>query len=237
MLSRLRRALLLACIACGALAASPARAFDPMLSFLFGMAREIMYEAYLNSRKPPAPNAEPLPAVYPGTMVEPRKLREMIDESFVYLSERRREEIFQALHDEIIKPENAAVRASMIAYFTEHALAVRMVMERLSKLSEGEMRELSAHFAARARALPAEDREQLRKVLQEGLLPVPPDLNQKLVLAIAEIPRAPVAEEAASAGEQADGGSRQPLAARAPSEALAATPPPAPAPAPVPAAW
>ena len=205
MLIRLRRALLCATVALGLLGAPPTLAADPMLMFLFGMAREIMYEAFLNSRKAPAPNSEPLPAVYPGTMVEPRKLRELIDESFFYLSERRRDELFAALHDEIIKPKNAAVRASMIAYFAEHAVAVRQVMDRLSKLTEPEMRALSERFAAQARRLPVEEREQLRKALDEGLLPVPPDLNRRLVVAIAEIPRPPRDE----ATEPPDGGKEQ----------------------------
>lgn len=223
----LRNGVLSACLVAAALCAAPARA-DPMLMFLFGMAREIMYEAFMNSRKPPAPNSEPLPAVYPGTMVEPRKLREMIDESFVYLSERRREELFQAFHNEIIKPENAAVRASMIAYFAEHALAVRMVMERLSKLNETEMRELSAHFATQAGSLPFEEREQLRKVLEEGLLPVPPDLNRKLVVAIAALPRPPQdgesaqpaggKDQAAAEPQERKRIARQPLAATTPPE-------------------
>jgi hypothetical protein len=228
----LRNGVLSACLVAAALCAAPARA-DPMLMFLFGMAREIMYEAFMNSRNPPAPNSVPLPAVYPGTMVEPRKLREMIDDSFIYLSERRREELFQAFHNEIIKPKNAAVRASMIAYFTEHALAVRMVMDRLSKLNETEMRELSAHFAAQARTLPLEEREQLRMVLDEGLLPVPPDLNRKLVVAIAALPRPPGED----ASPQPDGGkdqaaaeprerkhiAQQPLAATKPAEESAPT--------------
>jgi hypothetical protein len=180
-----------ACLLLGALSAPPARAFEPILMFLFGMAREVMYDAFLNSQKAPQPNSEPLPAVYPGTMVEPRKLRELIDESFYYLSERRREALFQAFNDELIKPKNATVRASMIQYFAEHAFAVRNVMDRLSKLTEPEMRALSEHFAAEARKLPVEDREKLRTVLEEGLLPVPPDLNRMLVVAVAEIPRPP----------------------------------------------
>jgi len=223
----LRNGVLAACLAATMLWTAPVAA-DPVLMFLFGMAREMMYEAFVNSRKPPAPNSEPLPAVYPGTTVEPRKLREMIDESFIHLSARRREELFQAFHNEIIKPENAAVRASMIAYFTEHALAVRMVMERLSKLNETEMRELAAHFAAQARTLPFEEREQLRKVLDEGLLPVPPDLNRKLVVAIAAIPRPPRSDEfaqpedgkgqAAAEPQEQKRTARQPLAATTPRE-------------------
>jgi len=232
-----------ACLLFGTLSAPPARAFEPILMFLFGMAREVMYDAFLNSQKAPQPNSEPLPAVYPGTMVEPRKLRELIDESFYYLSERRREALFQAFNDELIKPKNATVRASMIQYFAEHAFAVRNVMDRLSKLTEPEMRALSEHFAAEARNLPVEDREKLRTVLEEGLLPVPPDLNRMLVVAVAEIPRPPPAEAvpvvqdggaskgAAKAKPQARGRSEAQIAASAltvkPGDARYAVSPPA----------
>ena len=185
---RVLRNAILASIVLGTLCALPARAFDPITMFLFGMAREIMYEAFQNSVKPVEPNAQPLPEVYPGTMVEPRKLRELIDESFFYLSERRRGEIFQAFNAELIKPKNALVRASMIQYFTEHAYAVRSAIDRLSKLTEPEMRQLTAQFAAQVRTMAPEDRAQLRTVLDEGLLPVPPDLNRMLIVAVAEIP-------------------------------------------------
>jgi hypothetical protein len=205
----LRNAVLTACLLAGVLGTSPARAFEPILMFLFGMAREVMYDAFVNSQTQPQPNSEPLPAVYPGTMVEPRKLRELIDDSFYYLSERRRDALFQAFNDELIKPKNALVRASMIQYFAEHALAVRNVIDRLSLLSEPEMRALSGQFADEARKLPEKEREQLRKVLEEGLLPVPPDLNHMLVVAIAEIPRAP-AEPALA--EPQDGGAAKPAA-------------------------
>jgi hypothetical protein len=86
---------------------------------------------------------------------------------------------------------------------------VRNVIDRLSLLSEPEMRALSAQFADEARKLPEKEREQLRKVLEEGLLPVPPDLNYMLVVAIAEIPRPP-AEPALA--EQQDGGAAKPPA-------------------------
>lgn len=185
---RVLRNALLACIVLGTLCAVPARAFDPVTMLLFGIAREIMYEAFQNSIKPREPSQEPLPEVYPGTMVEPRKLHEMIDQSFFYLSDRRREEIFQAFHEELIKPKNALVRASMIQYFTERAYAVRSAIDRLSKLTEPEMRELTAQFAAQVRGMSADERAQLRKVLDENLLPVPADLNRMLSVAVAEIP-------------------------------------------------
>lgn len=189
---RVLRYAVLVCIVLGTLCAAPVRAFDPVTMILFGIAREIMYEAFENSQKPRQPNQTPLPQVYPGTMVEPRKLRELIDESFYYLSERRRGEIFQAFHEELIKPKNAVVRASMIQYFTERAVAVRRAIDRLSKLTEPEMRQVTAQFAARVRELSPEERAQLRKVLDDGLLPVPPDLNRMLIASVADIPQPPV---------------------------------------------
>jgi hypothetical protein len=202
----MRRALrnaLLSCIVLGTLCAAPARAFDPITMILFGIAREIMYEAFENSLRPRQPNEQPLPEVYPGTMVEPRKLHDMIDESFFYLSERRRDEIFLAFHEELIKPKNAVVRASMIQYFTERAYAVRNAIDRLSKLTEPEMRQVTAQFAAQVRTLTPEERLQLGRVLDEGLLPVPPDLNRMLVVAVAEIPQPSV--DQASANPQPTG--------------------------------
>jgi len=237
---RLRQGLFFALLALAC--AAPVRA-DPLLMFLFGMAREMMYEGFVNSQKPRSPYDEPLPAVYPGTMVEPAKLRQLIDESFIYLSERRRAELFQAFNDELIKPQNAPVRAAMIQYFSEHAYAVRMVMERLSKLHESEMRELAERFVDQARTLPEKDREQLRLVLNEGLLPVPPDLNKILVVAMRDLPPAALPDATAVADGKpgnapgakpqapARQGPRDPRAAAKPeTETAAAAQAPAPAP-------
>lgn len=212
---RVLRNALLSCIVLGTLCAVPARAFDPVTMLLFGIAREIMYEAFQNSLKPREPSQEPLPEVYPGTMVEPRKLRELIDQSFFYLSDRRREEIFQAFHEELIKPKNALVRASMIQYFSERAYAVRSAIDRLSKLTEPEMRAVTTQFAAQVRGMSADERAQLRKVLDENLLPVPPDLNRMLSVAVAEIPLPPPTQTAQTpqAGAKADTQSPAPGAA------------------------
>lgn len=197
----LRQGVLLAFLAIGASWAMPARAFEPITTFLFYMAREIMFDAYTNSENPQNRAIEPLPAVYPGTMVEPAQLRALIDNSFIYLSARRREQLFQSFNDELLKPKNAAVRAAMIQYFADHARAVGTLMERLSKLNVTEMRELSVRFALEARGLSEDDLEKLRQVLANGLLPVPADLNARLVLAISDIPTRP--SETPAAGDAA----------------------------------
>ena len=159
--------------------ATPVRAADPLLMFLFSIAQEIA------SR--PAPAAPPAPAerpdVYPGTTVPVDVLRRLIDDSFIYLSPRQRGEIFDALHAELMKPANFAIRASTIEYFAHRALQVRSAQLRLAKLSRTQKESLAAEFREELQAFPAEEQETLRGVFQKGLLPIPPDLNQLLLAA------------------------------------------------------
>src|SRR3954468_23262166 len=88
----------------------PAHA-EPLLMFLLGAAQEI-----ISSAKPvPKPVEAPAPStVYPGTSVEPAILKRIVNDSFGYLTPAQRDEVFQALNAELMKPENFAVRAAMI---------------------------------------------------------------------------------------------------------------------------
>src|SRR5438105_1561758 len=107
----LRKLVLFAVLAVGAL---PAHAATPLLMFLFSIAREMATNAAfraLNNR--PAPIIE-LAKTYPGTAVEPEHLRRLINDSFLYLSDTQRREIFEALHDELMQPRNIAVAGAMI---------------------------------------------------------------------------------------------------------------------------
>jgi len=77
-----------------AVSASPALAIDPVALFLIGIARDMVIN-YAN--RPQVKEAELMPdlsLVYPGTTVEPETLRRLIDDSFIYLSEGQRREIF-----------------------------------------------------------------------------------------------------------------------------------------------
>jgi hypothetical protein len=159
-------------------AALPARAADPVLTFLLGMAREMM--AQPKAAAVPAPE---LPEVYPGTTVQPVLLKRLIDDSFLYLAAPQRAEIFDALNAELLKPKNFAVRASMIEYFAYRALQVRAAQLRLGQLSLREKQFLVEEFRQELKALPEEDAVQLRDMLHRGLLPVPADLNQLLLAA------------------------------------------------------
>lgn len=177
----LRRGLLLLLLPVSALP-TPAQAADPLLMFLFGVAREMVISHM--TRQPGREPAAPAPLVYPGTTVEPAQLKRLIDECFGYLSESQREEIFAALNEAILDPRNAAVRAPMIEYFAQQALAVRAARERLAQLSAREKERIAAEFRAGIAAMPAEEQDRLGEALRKGLLPVPDDLGQMLLAAL-----------------------------------------------------
>ncbi|HZQ73664.1 MAG TPA: hypothetical protein VFB08_12170 [Burkholderiales bacterium] len=155
----------------------PARA-DPLLMFLFSVAREI---ATLPPATPAAP--QPLPQTYPGTAVEPAQLRQLIDESFAYLSSAQRTEVFDALNSELLKPQNAALRGPIIEEFARRAAEVRTAQQRLEKLSSREKEVLADEFQKEVKALPPEDLVQVRQAIEKNVLPVPSDLNRLLLAA------------------------------------------------------
>ena len=157
----------------------PARA-DPLLKFLFTVAREIA----LNQVQAPAAVRVEVPATYPGTTVEPALLKRLIDDSFGYLSEAQRAEVFDALNAELLKPGNAAVRGPTIEFFAHRALQVRAAQQHLARLSDGEKERLAREFREEAKTLSPEDASQLRQALEKGLLPVPSDLGERLLAAL-----------------------------------------------------
>jgi hypothetical protein len=163
---------------------TPAAA-DPLLMFLLGIARDIVEAQVTRSRNAPAaPEYVPnLDKVYPGTIVEPDHLRRLIDDSFPYLTDAQRKEVFNSLNEALANPKNAAMRGSMIQYFAEKALTVRAAQARLSELSWREKEQLASEFKKELNGLSAEDQVQMGELLRSGLLPVPTDLNQLLLAA------------------------------------------------------
>ena len=169
--------------------AAPAQA-DPLLMFLFSIAREMVIDHATSPRKAAAVPEQPMPdwsKVYPGTSVEPDHLRSLIDDSFLYLSREQRREIFDSLHAALLNPKNAPVRGTMIEYFAEKALTVRAAQLQLARMPWSEKQRLAGEFKTEIAALSAEDRTQVGELLRSGLLPVPSDLNQ-LLLAAFEAP-------------------------------------------------
>lgn len=171
--------------------ALPARAADPILMFLLGFARNVIERQIEESLNAP-PAAAPLPDLgktYPGTTVEPKIVRRLIDDSFLYLSEEQREEIFASFNKALLNPRNAAIRGQLIEHFAHKALAVRAAQLRLSQLAYREKEMLAEEFSQEIAGIPDSEVELLRGVLEKGLLPVPMDLNQLFLAALNERPR------------------------------------------------
>jgi hypothetical protein len=154
---------------------------DPLVFFLMSAAREIAVRAISKGVTETAP-AAPVPATtYPGTAVEPETLKRIIDDSFSYLSQGQRSEVFASLNEMLLDPRLGATRAPLIEYFLHKALAVRAAQIELGRLSYAEKERLAVQFRVETAALPEEERVQLLKLLEQQLLPVPADLNQLLL--------------------------------------------------------
>jgi len=166
--------------------AAPAPAADPLLMFLLGVAREVIFAAARRHAAVPPEPTEPaaVASTYPGTGVEPAHVKRLIDEGFTYLSAAQRAEVFDSLHSELMNPKNAALRGPMIEYFAQKAVAVRMAQEQLANLSQPEKARLAADFRNQVAGLPDEEAAQLAELLRRQVLPVPHDLNEMLLAAL-----------------------------------------------------
>jgi hypothetical protein len=170
---------------------APAAA-DPILMILMSIARNmVINHAQKPDSEKPLENQTfnfNVEKVYPGTLIEPDQIRQLIDDSFLYLGDRQRQEIFDSLNAELMKPKNAAVRGAMIEYFTDRALVVRAAQLQLAKMPWSEKERLAAEFKSELAGLPPDDREKIGDLLRKRMLPVPSDLNQ-LLLAAFDTPR------------------------------------------------
>lgn len=180
-MGRLLRGGVLFTVLCAGLVA-PAAA-DPILMLLMSIARNMVIN---HAQKPDAEKLLEsqifrLEKVYPGTLVEPDHIRRLIDDSFLYLGDRQRQEIFDSFNAELMKPKNAAVRGAMIEYFTDKALVVRAAQLQLAQMPWSEKERLALEFKSELAALAPEDRAQIGELLRKRLLPVPSDLNQLLL--------------------------------------------------------
>ena len=153
--------------------------------FLFSIVREMVINHAMARRAAtaPEPPAAEVSKAYPGTSIEPDVLRRLIDDSFLYLSDGQRQEIFDALHAALLNPKNAAVRGAMIEYFADRALTVRAAQLKLAQLPWREKQRIAEEFKSELAALSEEEQARFGELLRSGLLPVPSDLNQLLLAA------------------------------------------------------
>lgn len=172
--------------------ALPAHA-DPVLMFILGFARNLLESSMNQAPQLARLGPADLPRTYPGTLVQPAHLQRLIDDCFLHLSQKQRNELFDTLNAELLKPVNAAVRGEMIQYFAQAALQVRALQMRLSQLSSLEKAALADEFGRSVAGMSAQERAELQLIVDRRLMPIPSDLGEMLAARIAQSPDAPVA--------------------------------------------
>ena len=171
-----------------ALHPAAARAADPLLMFVLGFARNLIESAIeANASKPQAPAVAtaPAPPPKPPSRMDSQDLRALIDDSFAYLSAAQRAELLDGLEKTLADPANAPYRDAILAQFVGVAQQVRFAHRQLERLSPEEKRVLAERFAANYRSLSPEQQQALSQQLRARALPLPSDLNDMMLSALA----------------------------------------------------
>lgn len=169
-----------------------ARAADPVLMFFLGFAKNII-ESHLeaNAARAPAPQPIPsqpvLPAVAfkaPGSMTN-EDLRVLVNESFGYLNRQQRMELLAGLEKTLADPALAVHREAIIGEFMNVARQVGFTHRQLDRLTLTQKRALADQFASNYRRLPPHEQQQLVEHLRMRALPLPEDLHDMMMTALA----------------------------------------------------
>ena len=168
---------------------APAYSIDPLTMFLFGFARNLIESAIeANSKaQPPAPARtialQPAPKP-PGSLTE-SDLRTLVDESFSHLTSAQRDELLASLDKTLSDPTNAPHREMILAQFVSVARQIHFTHVQLNRLSADEKRILADRFASNFRSLSPEQQQSLQQQLTQRALPLPADLNDMMLAAVA----------------------------------------------------
>lgn len=186
-----RSCLVSAALISGLLATPPAAAADPVLMFVLGFARNLiestMEERARRAPAAPAPMLPVAPAVAfkaPSAMTND-DLRALVDDSFAYLSRAQRAELYAGLEKALADPALAPERDAMVAEFVMVARQVGFTHRQLERLSAREKRAVVDQFADNYRRLPPPQQQDLIRQLQLRALPLPADLNDMMLTALA----------------------------------------------------
>jgi hypothetical protein len=189
---RIARSTVVCCLLLAA--AGPARAADPLLMFLLGFAKNLIESAIEdNAARPvpvaPAPLAPAVPAVPQKTpaQLDANDLRVLVDDSFAYLDGSQRTELLAGLQRALDDPANEPYRAQILTQFVAVAHQVRFAHRQLDRLSPEDKRIVAERFATNYRALAPEQQQAISRQLQARALPVPADLNDMMLSALAAV--------------------------------------------------
>lgn len=123
--------------------------------------------------------------------IDDQKLRALIDEGFVHLTAAQRNEVYAAARRTLADPQNAAIRNHLVQELAVKAAAVREAHEQLSNLPPARKRAIVAEARGEYERLPLEERQQMLQVLQAGIVPLPRELNDMILVEFSRVPQAP----------------------------------------------
>lgn len=175
-----------------ALAPLPAHA-DPVVMFLLGFAKNLIessIEANAKKQRPatvpsaPATVARGLPAK-PAAGMTPEDISALVDDSFAYLDRQQRAELLAGLEKALADPANAAQRELMLEQFVGVARQAGFTHRQLQNLSDAQKSALARQFAVNYRTLAPEQQQALEQQLRLRALPLPSDLNEMMLTALA----------------------------------------------------
>jgi len=172
---------------------APAYAVEPLTLFLLRMLRDqiatsVIESAVNSASRPPPPRVSPALAGVHG--IDEAQLRGLIDAGFVHLSAAQRAEVYASLTAMLADPKNALARPLIIEQLAQKASAVRGAHEQLALLSAEQKRAIVADARAEYERLRPEERDQLLRLLQSRVAPIPRDLNDQMLAAFsASVPQ------------------------------------------------
>ncbi|MPZ46378.1 MAG: hypothetical protein GEV05_23925 [Betaproteobacteria bacterium] len=168
--------------------AAPAAAADPLLMFMLGFAKNLIESAIEANAAKPAPAAivvAPAPLPKAPAHMDAADLRALVDESFGYLSSAQRAELLAGLDKALSDPANAPYRDAILAQFVGVARQVSFAHQQLERLSPEDKQALAQRFARNYRTLAPEYQQALSQQLRARALPLPADLNDMMLSALA----------------------------------------------------
>lgn len=172
-----------------AVASTQALAVDPLVLFLLRMLRDQIAmsaaEAAWKAMTRPAPRTHGYlaPPAAPMAIPEPEeeRLRTLIDQSFTYLTDAQREQVYAGLMKILADPENRALRPQIVESFTKTAQAVRGAQQALQNLGREEKLALARQARDEFLRLPPQERRQMMDLLATGHVPLPRDLTDMML--------------------------------------------------------
>jgi hypothetical protein len=112
-------------------------------------------------------------------------LQALVDESFGYLTATQRAELLAGLDKALSDPANGPHRDAIVTQFVSVARQVSFAHRQLERLSPEHKQALAQRFALNYRSLAPEHQQALSQQLRARALPLPADLNDMMLSALA----------------------------------------------------